>query len=228
MNSVYLLTAPSLRSVARLSYLHSSVASAAADIFRTSSKLLNTHTRAVTIPSVTSQQDFLRSWKMTANLLFLKLLRIPLVNSVTRISRSSSVRNFNPNQCWLRQFSKSSVTNSEFQTWRRIAPLCSGKSENSLLWNRFGSSSPLSGKLASSRNFSSQNPSDNSDDGNIPGSAGSGGIGDYGENSGPVIHSLPATMTVPEVWPNVPVIAINRNPVFPRFIKIIEVLNFRK
>jgi Lon-like ATP-dependent protease len=99
-----------------------------------------------------------------------------------------------------------------------------------LLWNRFGRSSSLSGNLALSRNFSSQNPSDNSDDGNLPGSAGSGsdGIGDYGENSGPVIHSLPATMTVPEVWPNVPVIAINRNPVFPRFIKIIEVLYFRK
>ncbi|XP_037082608.1 lon protease homolog, mitochondrial-like [Pollicipes pollicipes] len=32
-------------------------------------------------------------------------------------------------------------------------------------------------------------------------------------------------MTVPEVWPNVPVIAINRNPVFPRFIKIVEITN---
>lgn len=39
----------------------------------------------------------------------------------------------------------------------------------------------------------------------------------------PIMHNLPATMTVPEIWPNVPVIAINRNPVFPRFIKIIEV-----
>ena len=72
----------------------------------------------------------------------------------------------------------------------------------------------------------------NTDFSHLPGTAGSGsgGIGDYGENSGPVIaiHSLPATKTVPEVWPNVPVIAINRNPVFPRFIKIIEVLNFRK
>lgn len=39
----------------------------------------------------------------------------------------------------------------------------------------------------------------------------------------PIMHNLPATMVVPEIWPNVPVIAINRNPVFPRFIKIIEV-----
>ncbi|KAG7196808.1 hypothetical protein KM043_016921 [Ampulex compressa] len=34
--------------------------------------------------------------------------------------------------------------------------------------------------------------------------------------------SLPATVVVPEVWPHIPVIAINRNPVFPRFIKLIE------
>ncbi|KAG1672354.1 Lon protease, mitochondrial [Nymphon striatum] len=34
---------------------------------------------------------------------------------------------------------------------------------------------------------------------------------------------LPATMSIPEVFPNVPVIAISRNPVFPKFIKIIEV-----
>ncbi|GAB6032448.1 Lon protease mitochondrial [Chamberlinius hualienensis] len=34
---------------------------------------------------------------------------------------------------------------------------------------------------------------------------------------------LPATLVVPETWPFVPVIAINRNPVFPKFIKIVEV-----
>ncbi|XP_054159563.1 lon protease homolog, mitochondrial-like [Oppia nitens] len=34
-----------------------------------------------------------------------------------------------------------------------------------------------------------------------------------------------AAITVPEEWPEVPVIAINRNPVFPRFIKIIEITN---
>ncbi|XP_069360316.1 lon protease homolog, mitochondrial [Maniola hyperantus] len=36
---------------------------------------------------------------------------------------------------------------------------------------------------------------------------------------------LPATVAVPEVWPQVPVIPINRNPVFPRFIKLIEISN---
>lgn len=33
---------------------------------------------------------------------------------------------------------------------------------------------------------------------------------------------LPATVAIPEVWPHLPVIAINQ-PVFPRFMKIIEV-----
>lgn len=32
-------------------------------------------------------------------------------------------------------------------------------------------------------------------------------------------------MTVPEVWPRVPVIAVRRNPLFPRFIKMIEASN---
>lgn len=36
---------------------------------------------------------------------------------------------------------------------------------------------------------------------------------------------LPATVVVPEVWPQVPVIAVNRNIVFPRFIKLIELTN---
>lgn len=31
------------------------------------------------------------------------------------------------------------------------------------------------------------------------------------------------SMTVPDVWPIVPVIAVSRNPVFPKFIKIIEI-----
>ncbi|XP_015437175.1 PREDICTED: lon protease homolog, mitochondrial isoform X2 [Dufourea novaeangliae] len=48
------------------------------------------------------------------------------------------------------------------------------------------------------------------------------------ENDGDQIDdpaSLPATVVVPEVWPHLPVIAINRNPVFPRFIKLIELTN---
>ncbi|KAJ1522099.1 hypothetical protein ONE63_002410 [Megalurothrips usitatus] len=61
------------------------------------------------------------------------------------------------------------------------------------------------------------------------GPAGSGNGSDDGaaaapeEDFGPLTQTLPATVVVPEVWPNVPLIAINRNPVFPRFIKLIEI-----
>lgn len=34
---------------------------------------------------------------------------------------------------------------------------------------------------------------------------------------------LPATVAIPEVWPHLPLIATRRNPVFPRFMKILEV-----
>ncbi|XP_039291445.1 lon protease homolog, mitochondrial isoform X2 [Nilaparvata lugens] len=39
----------------------------------------------------------------------------------------------------------------------------------------------------------------------------------------PENDSVPATVMVPEVWPKVPIIALNGNPVFPRFTKVIEV-----
>lgn len=34
---------------------------------------------------------------------------------------------------------------------------------------------------------------------------------------------LPATVAVPDVWPHVPMLAMRRNPLFPRFMKIVEV-----
>jgi hypothetical protein len=38
------------------------------------------------------------------------------------------------------------------------------------------------------------------------------------------IHThLPATVAIPDVWPYLPCIATSRNPVFPRFMKILEV-----
>lgn len=38
------------------------------------------------------------------------------------------------------------------------------------------------------------------------------------------VHThLPATVAIPEVWPYLPCIATSRNPVFPRFMKILEV-----
>ncbi|KAK5869383.1 hypothetical protein PBY51_024106 [Eleginops maclovinus] len=59
-------------------------------------------------------------------------------------------------------------------------------------------------------------------------STGSGGEESGGEGgvpyNGPQMTALTPIM-VPEVFPNVPLIAVSRNPVFPRFIKIIEVKN---
>lgn len=68
--------------------------------------------------------------------------------------------------------------------------------------------------LGSVRLFSSKN-TDGSDDDHQPHS-------EEGESFNP---QLPATVAVPEVWPHVPVIAINKNIVFPRFIKLIELTN---
>lgn len=70
-------------------------------------------------------------------------------------------------------------------------------------------------------------------------SSGSGGGGDSGgeesgggEDGGAAYAGAQMTaltpMTVPEVFPNVPLIAVSRNPVFPRFIKIIEVRRRRR
>lgn len=56
-------------------------------------------------------------------------------------------------------------------------------------------------------------------------SAGSGGEESGGDGGVPYGSQMTALtpMMVPEVFPNVPLIAVSRNPVFPRFIKIIEV-----
>lgn len=53
----------------------------------------------------------------------------------------------------------------------------------------------------------------------------SDGTDDMPPEDEPYNPQLPATVAVPEVWPHVPVIAIGRNIVFPRFIKLIELTN---
>ncbi|XP_077299700.1 lon protease homolog, mitochondrial isoform X2 [Arctopsyche grandis] len=69
--------------------------------------------------------------------------------------------------------------------------------------------------VINSRHFSTKK----SNDSNIPES-------NSDKDDPPVTSTqLPAPVAVPEVWPQLPVIAINRNPVFPRFIKLIEVTN---
>ncbi|XP_041791290.1 lon protease homolog, mitochondrial isoform X2 [Chelmon rostratus] len=75
------------------------------------------------------------------------------------------------------------------------------------------------GNRASGTGFSGE------DGGEGTGSGGEESGGDGGESyNGPQMTAL-TPMMVPEVFPNVPLIAVSRNPVFPRFIKIIEVKN---
>lgn len=75
--------------------------------------------------------------------------------------------------------------------------------------------------------FSSQKKDDD------PNNASSSSSDDGGDSDAPepALQTYPTsqqmgaltTMTVPEIWPTVPLIAVSRNPVFPKFIKIIEV-----
>uniref|UniRef100_A0A671UV50 endopeptidase La n=1 Tax=Sparus aurata TaxID=8175 RepID=A0A671UV50_SPAAU len=75
------------------------------------------------------------------------------------------------------------------------------------------------GNRASGAGFSGE------DGGESQGSGGEESGGDGGvPYSGAQMTAL-TPMMVPEVFPNVPLIAVSRNPVFPRFIKIIEVKN---
>lgn len=66
-----------------------------------------------------------------------------------------------------------------------------------------------------------------------PNNASSSSNDDGGDSDGPepALQTYPTSqqmgaltpMTVPEIWPTVPLVAVSRNPVFPKFIKIIEV-----
>ena len=94
-----------------------------------------------------------------------------------------------------------------------------------------GSSGSNPSKPGDSNDSASAGADDPGDDGKSDGSDGEDDD-DVLEHTGavpemPSIHSpgiMPLSpMTVPEVWPQVPVIAVKRNPVFPRFIKMIEV-----
>ncbi|XP_037530667.1 lon protease homolog, mitochondrial [Nematolebias whitei] len=102
--------------------------------------------------------------------------------------------------------------------WARVAKV-------PLLQTRFSGPCTLQSQLYSNRasgaGFSGEDGAE---------SAGSGGeeSGGGGDEEGPYNGAQMTALTpmmVPEVFPNVPLIAVSRNPVFPRFIKIIEVKN---
>ncbi|XP_017773032.1 PREDICTED: lon protease homolog, mitochondrial isoform X2 [Nicrophorus vespilloides] len=69
--------------------------------------------------------------------------------------------------------------------------------------------------IAGCRFFNTKSPDDHDDDPHIPPPPVENNYG----------TQLPAPVAVPEVWPHLPVIAISRNIVFPRFIKLIEISN---
>lgn len=73
------------------------------------------------------------------------------------------------------------------------------------------------GTRASGAGFSGE------DGGDSAGSGGDESGGDGGVQYNEAQMTALTPMMVPEVFPNVPLIAVSRNPVFPRFIKIIEV-----
>lgn len=79
-------------------------------------------------------------------------------------------------------------------------------------------------QLVPARTFGNRVSGEDGPSSGAPGGEESGGDGDGGAYSGPHMTAL-TPMMVPEFFPNVPLIAVNRNPVFPRFIKIIEVKN---
>uniref|UniRef100_A0A8C4MXC5 Lon protease homolog, mitochondrial n=1 Tax=Equus asinus asinus TaxID=83772 RepID=A0A8C4MXC5_EQUAS len=97
------------------------------------------------------------------------------------------------------------TASSRFELRRRDCPSTARRSPN----NRSGGSAFPGGE-------------DASEGGAEDGASGAGGSAGGGE--GPVITAL-TPMTIPDVFPHLPLIAVTRNPVFPRFIKIIEVKN---
>uniref|UniRef100_A0A3Q2YTH6 Lon protease homolog, mitochondrial n=1 Tax=Hippocampus comes TaxID=109280 RepID=A0A3Q2YTH6_HIPCM len=118
------------------------------------------------------------------------------------------------------------VYNSGPRRWMRVTGFRSGL---------LGSGSPpchprAFGNRASGAGFTGEDGAESGGGGGDSGGEESGGGGGGGgEDGGAAYAGAQMTaltpMTVPEVFPNVPLIAVSRNPVFPRFIKIIEVKN---
>ncbi|XP_051550641.1 lon protease homolog, mitochondrial-like [Myxocyprinus asiaticus] len=111
--------------------------------------------------------------------------------------------------------------------------LCNARTTASMVtdrWNRVTGGAVGSGTFMSDCQrrflFGNKGSGFSGEDGaeNSSGSAGDESGGDEGPYTPPQMTAL-TPMLVPEVFPNVPIIAVNRNPVFPRFIKIIEVKN---
>ncbi|XP_072038281.1 lon protease homolog, mitochondrial-like [Amphiura filiformis] len=103
--------------------------------------------------------------------------------------------------------------------------LSSGNSQHLAIWKWNGGKG---GGFSDSNGGSSQNNNGGQNGGEGgEGSAGESGGGGEGEQPPPppppIMTSLAPLTTVPETFSPVPVIAVDRSPVFPKFIKIVEV-----
>ncbi|KAJ6218681.1 hypothetical protein RDWZM_004493 [Blomia tropicalis] len=109
----------------------------------------------------------------------------------------------------------------------RTLPINRSFSSNLLLKKRDLVSSNFIKKptcLTASIRWLSSNPNDNSDDSfNDSDFAAAQASAPSPNVNGTLAQSALSPINIPEHFPNVPVIAINRNPVFPKFVKLIEV-----
>lgn len=100
--------------------------------------------------------------------------------------------------------------------WLRVAAVPLAQTAVPKNTREFNAQVRLFGNRASGAGFSGEDGGEN---------AASGGD-ESGDGESPYSGTQMTALTpmmVPEVFPNVPLIAVSRNPVFPRFIKIIEV-----
>ncbi len=142
---------------------------------------------------------------------------------------------YRPQHMTLLTKSEHSLTRSSFQSGLAVSPRAPSLLESQT--NRIFTACPDIFSVHLRRYSSASGGSNSGADGASSGAPASGGDEDGGggnaEPAGytpPPDQQYPAStaltpMTVPDVFPNVPIIAVKRNPVFPRFIKMIEVLH---
>lgn len=99
----------------------------------------------------------------------------------------------------------------------RINPYDNPNHSSSQLAQRFGFSSRILLNKYSTASKSSSDDGESGSDDNDPEVIAENTGADYMQTH------LPATVAIPEVFPHLPLIATKRNPVFPRFMKILEV-----
>uniref|UniRef100_A0A8C3SD22 Lon N-terminal domain-containing protein n=1 Tax=Chelydra serpentina TaxID=8475 RepID=A0A8C3SD22_CHESE len=105
---------------------------------------------------------------------------------------------------------------------RRVYAACSSASPGAWWAPRGPAPSPLAGLSTAPRRHLRGPGSLGGGDGLESGGAEDGGGGADPAGAPPAMTAL-TPLLIPERFPNVPLIAVTRNPVFPRFIKILEV-----